>query len=111
MYAIIKTGGKQYRVEVGENIEVEYLEGSEGDVITFEEGLLIKDNNKMTLGNPKIDNAQVVGKIVTHKKQKKLTIFKMKRRHNYKLKKGHRQQSTKVEISAISPSKEAKRVA
>ena len=102
MYAVIKTGGKQYKIEKDQTIEVEKLEGKAGDKLTINEVLLINDNGKMTIGNPMISDAKVEAEVVDHHKDKKVTIFKMKRRQGYKKKQGHRQNITKIKIQSIS---------
>lgn len=98
MNAIIKTGGKQYRVEAGKEIFVEKLDGEAGDVVTFDEVIMVGDK----VGTPFVDGAKVEGKIVKQGKGKKITIFKFKAKKDYRNKKGHRQQYTKVEITNIA---------
>ncbi len=98
MNAIIKTGGKQYRVEEGREIFVEKLDGEAGDVVTFDEVIMVGDK----IGTPFVDGAKVEGKIVKQGKGKKITIFKFKAKKDYRNKKGHRQQYTKVEITNIA---------
>lgn len=98
MNAIIKTGGKQYRVEAGREIFVEKLDGEAGDIVTFDEVIMLGDK----IGTPFVEGAKVEGKIVKQGKGKKITIFKFKAKKDYRNKKGHRQQYTKVEITNIA---------
>ena len=98
MKAIIKTGGKQYCVEKGSIIYVEKIDVEEGKKVTFDEVLMLDGN----IGSPNINGAKVVGKIVKHGKQKKITIFKYQNKHkSTRRKQGHRQPYTKVEIMEI----------
>lgn len=97
MYAIIKTGGKQYRVEENEEIYVELLAAEAGDKVVFDEVLMIGDK----IGTPTVAGAKVEGEIVKHGKQKKITIFKFKAKKDYRKKQGHRQNYTKVKITSI----------
>ncbi|WOO89920.1 50S ribosomal protein L21 [Mollicutes bacterium LVI A0078] len=98
MNAIIKTGGKQYRVEEGREIFVEKLAGEAGDTVTFDEVIMVGDK----IGTPFVDGAKVEGEIVKQGKGKKITIFKFKAKKDYRNKKGHRQQYTKVKITNIA---------
>lgn len=103
MYAIIKTGGKQYRVEQGSTITVEKLSLEEGATFETDQVLLVKDDsNNVTVGTPAVEGAKVTGKVVEHFKDKKIVVFKMKRRKGYRLKKGHRQNYTKIQIENIA---------
>lgn len=102
MYAVVKTGGKQYRVEPGKTIEVELLEGSVGDVVTFSEVLLVQQDGKAVVGQPLVKGASVKAKITEQFRAPKVTIFKKLRRHGQQLKKGHRQDLTKVLIESVS---------
>lgn len=102
MQAVVKTGGKQYRVKPGDIISVEKLDGNAGDTVEFGEILMVSDSEgKVEVGSPLIENAKVAGKILKHKKGDKVTIFKFKRRKGYRRKKGHRQIYTSVEITGI----------
>ena len=101
MYAIIETGGKQIRVEVGQQIFVEKLEGEAESEITFDKVLLIGDK-KATIGTPYVKGATVVGKIVKQGKSKKIRVFKYKNKHNYHRTRGHRQPYTCVVIESIN---------
>jgi large subunit ribosomal protein L21 len=100
--AIIGTGGKQYRVHEGDVITVELLDAAEGDKVSFDKVLLIKDGNKVSVGTPNVEGAAVAGKILELEKGEKLIIFKKKRRKGYKKLTGHRQKYHKVEIEKIT---------
>lgn len=101
MYAVIKTGGKQYRVAKDDIIQIERLPGEAGDVITLSEVLLVADGGDVTVGAPFIDGASVAGEIVDQTRGKKVIIFKKRRRQNYRRKKGHRQQLTLFKVTDI----------
>lgn len=101
MLAVIKTGGKQYKVKVGDKIKVEKIEGKEGAKITFDQVLFLGDDKKTTLGAPFIKDAKVEGKILKTAKGKKVTGIKFKPKKRYKVKFGHRQTMTEVEITKI----------
>ncbi len=100
MYAIIATGGKQYKVSEGDVICVEKLKAEEGDTVTFDDVLAISDD-KLTVGNPTIDNASVAGKVLEQGRGKKVIVYKYKRKSGYHKKNGHRQAYTKVQIDKI----------
>lgn len=100
MYAIIKTGGKQYRVEVGGRISVEKLDAEVGAEVTFDEVLLI-GGEETKVGAPTIAGAKVTAKVLEQGKAKKIRIFKYKAKSNYRRRQGHRQPFTKVEVTAI----------
>jgi len=102
MYAVIKTGGKQYKVQEGETLRVEKLEGETGSQIQFNDVLLYSDGESITLGEPVIANAVVSGEIVEQAKDKKILVFKYKRRKGYRKMKGHRQHYTDVKIGSIT---------
>ena len=102
MYAIIKTSGKQYKVEVGSVIEVNRVKADADSTIELEDSvLLVRDGDKLTVGSPVVKGAKVVLKVIEHFRGKKLIAFKMKRRKRYRLTKGHRQELTKVEVKEI----------
>lgn len=103
MYAVIKTGGKQYLVKEGDNLKIEKLPGTAGDDVSFEEVLLIasEDGNEVQLGAPFIAGKSVKAKIVEQGRAKKVTIVKFKPKVRYRRKRGHRQEYTKVQIAAI----------
>lgn len=101
MYAVIKTGGKQYKVEEGQILRFEKLDGETGAEIKFNEVLLYSDGAKITLGAPVIENAVVSANIIEQGKGKKVIVFKYKRRKAYKRMRGHRQLYTAVKINSI----------
>ena len=101
MYAVIATGGKQYRVNEEMEIAVERVSGEVGSEIVFDEVLAVGDGAGIECGTPLLSETKVKGEIVEHFRGKKLTAFKMKRRKGYRRKHGHRQELTKVRISAI----------
>jgi large subunit ribosomal protein L21 len=101
MYAIIESGGKQYRISEGEKIKVEKLSGNAGEEISLGEVLMISDGERILVGDPYLKGASVTGKVVTQGKAKKVTVFKYKRRKDSKKKKGHRQSYTQVIIEKI----------
>jgi len=99
--AIIKTGGKQYIVSPGQKIKVEKLDAEEKSEVVFDEVLLVEKNKKVVVGTPLVEGAKVVGKVISQGKGKKIIVFKYKAKKRYKVKKGHRQTFTEVEISKI----------
>jgi large subunit ribosomal protein L21 len=101
MYAVIKTGGKQYKVAAGNLIAIERLAGSTGDSISFDEVLLVGGDNGTTVGSPLVAGAAVAGEIVDQKRTGKILVFKKRRRQNSKRSRGHRQQQTLVRITEI----------
>ena len=101
MYAVIETGGKQYRVEPGDTVVVETLPGEEGDAVEFDRVLLISDDESVAVGRPIIEGAKVTGQIVEHGLGPKLTVYKFKRRKNQRKRNGHRQQFTAVKIANV----------
>ena len=100
MYAIIKTGGKQYNVEEGKVITIEKLDVSEGDKVTFDEVLLLSGDT-VKIGQPIVEGAKVIAKVLAQGKEKKIRIFKYKAKSNYRRRQGHRQPFTKVRIEKI----------
>lgn len=103
MYAIIKTGGKQYKVREGDVLRVESIDAAEGDKIEFDEVLLVGEGADVKVGSPVVDGAKVEATVKGHGRGKKVTIIKFRRRKNRsRLKKGHRQNYTEVEINKIS---------
>ena len=102
MYAIVRTGGKQYQVASGDQLRVEKLEGSVGDTVELTDVLMIVDGENVQVGAPVVENAKVVAKIAEQGKAKKVIIFKKKRRKGYRLRKGHRQMYTALKIQEIS---------
>ncbi|MBM4234938.1 MAG: 50S ribosomal protein L21 [Firmicutes bacterium] len=102
MYAIIETGGKQYRAEQGKIIRVEKLPAEKGESVTFDKILMLNDNAVVKIGNPYLEGCNVEGKVVSQGKEKKIIVFKFKRKKNYSRKQGHRQPYTEVLINSIS---------
>jgi len=102
MYAVIKTGGKQHKVTEGELLNVEKIAGNKGDVVVFNEVLMVAGEGNVHVGTPLVEGAQVIGEIVAQKKGPKINVFKMKRRKGYHKKTGHRQQLTSMKIKQIS---------
>jgi large subunit ribosomal protein L21 len=102
MYAVIKTGGKQYRVSAGEKLKVESIPAEVGAEITLDQVLLVADGDTVTMGTPIVQGAAVTAKVLAHGRGEKLKIFKMKRRKHYRKTLGHRQNYTEIEISGIS---------
>lgn len=100
MYAIIKTGGKQYVVEEGKVISVEKLDVEEGAEVTFDEVLLVSGDD-VKIGAPNVAGAKVTGKVLEQGKERKIRIFKYKAKSNYRRRQGHRQPFTKVKIEKI----------
>ena len=101
MYAIIKTGGKEYSLEVGSRIEVEKLEGKTGDEFTFDKILMVADGDDIKVGRPYVEGAKVIAEIVNQKKAPKIIVFKRKRKKGYKKKQGHRQMLTELKVKEI----------
>ncbi len=101
MYAVIKTGGKQYRVGEGDLLRVEKIKGEIGEVVEFEEILMIVNGERVEIGRPVLNDSKVVGEIVEQGKGKKVIVFKSKRRKGYSKKQGHRQQYTLLKIKEI----------
>ncbi len=102
MYAVIKTGGKQYKVAEGSILRVEKLEADPGGEVTFDQVLMFGDGNgNVKVGTPVVEGARVVAEVIEQGKGKKITVYKYKRRKNYHRKKGHRQPYTKIKIKKI----------
>jgi large subunit ribosomal protein L21 len=101
MYAIIETGGKQYKVQAGDVLFIEKLNANEGDSITFDRVLAVSSEGGLTTGSPLLAGASVTGKVEKHVKGEKIIVFKYKAKKNYKRKQGHRQPYTKVTIENI----------
>ena len=102
MYAIIRTGDKQFRAEPGAKLRVPTIDAEVGDLVTFDQVLLASTDDGVLVGAPVVDGASVTAEVVGHVKGPKITIFKWKRRKNYRRKKGHRQKYTEVRVSAIN---------
>ena len=101
MIAVIKTGGKQYKVTTGDKLLIEKLEVAEGEDIVFSEVLLVEKSNKVEIGNPFVKGAEVHAKVLKQGKGEKITIYKYKPKKRYQAKMGHRQPFTEVEITKI----------
>ncbi|MCK9218142.1 MAG: 50S ribosomal protein L21 [Firmicutes bacterium] len=102
MYAIIKTGGKQYRVSEGDTIRVEKLLQEEGDIVSFDEVLMVEDAGDIKVGSPNLEGVTVDGTVLKQGKAKKIIVFKFKPKKNYRRKQGHRQPFTQVRIDKIN---------
>jgi len=102
MYAIVRTGGKQYQVACGDQLRVEKLDGNVGDVVNLDEVLMVVDGDNVKIGQPVLESAKVVAKIAEQGRAKKILVFKKKRRKGYQVKRGHRQSFTGLKIEEIS---------
>lgn len=102
MYAIIETGGKQYKVQEGDVVFVEKLVAEEGSAVTFDKVLAVSDDGSLNCGNPLVKDATVSAKVLNHGKEKKVIVFKYKPKKGYRKKQGHRQPYTKVQIEKIN---------
>ena len=102
MYAVIKTGGKQYRVIQGETLKIETVAGDVGSAIVLDKVLMVGDGDKLSVGKPLLDGATVNATIVSNGRHDKVTIFKMRRRKHYQKHQGHRQNYTEIRIDGIS---------
>ena len=111
MYAILETGGKQYRVAEGDVIVVEKLPGEAGDAISFDKVLLISDGADVKVGTPYIEGAKIAGEIIETGKGKKVIVYKYKSKKDYRKKQGHRQPYTSVEITSLTGEAKARKSA
>ncbi len=102
MYAVIKTGGKQYKVASGDKLKIEKLSGEAGDEVTFDEVLMVKNEDSVSVGRPLVENASVSAKILRQDKHSKIIVFHKKRRKTFSKKTGHRQPFTEIEITGIN---------
>ena len=102
MYAVIKTGGKQYRVTEGETLKVEKLELATGEAINFDEVLMVANGEVVKIGAPVVEGAKVNAEVVAHGRAKKVTIVKFRRRKHHRKQMGHRQWFTEIKITGIS---------
>ena len=102
MYAIVKTGGKQYKVAQGDVLFVEKLEANEGDVVTLDQVLAVAGENGLTVGAPVVEGATVTAKVVAQGKAKKVIVYKYKAKKDFRRKQGHRQPYTKLVIESIN---------
>ncbi|MBQ2938355.1 MAG: 50S ribosomal protein L21 [Clostridia bacterium] len=101
MYAVIESCGKQYKVTEGDVVFFDKLDVEEGKKVNFDKVVLVSEEGKVQVGNPYVKGVKVEGKVVAHGKGKKIIVFKMKAKKNYRRKQGHRQPYTKVEITTI----------
>ena len=111
MYAVIRTGGKQYKVAQGDWVDIEKLDIEAGGNVTFDEVLLVGDENTTTVGTPLVAGATVTGTVESQHRGEKVLVFKYRRRQNYRNLNGHRQSITRVNITGISLSGGAKKAA
>ena len=101
MYAIVKTGGKQYRVSAGAKLQVEKLNAEIGAEVVLDQVLMVVDGENVAMGKPLVAGATVRAKVLSHNRGEKLKIFKMRRRKHFRKTLGHRQDYTQIEISAV----------
>lgn len=101
MYAVVETGGKQYRVAAGDKLTIERLEAEPGQPVTLDRVLLLARDGQYTVGQPTVAGASVVADVVQHQRGDKVVIWKMKRRKGYHKKQGHRQEQTVIEVKEI----------
>ena len=102
MYAVIKTGGKQYRVQSGEKLKIELIPAEVGAQVNLDQVLMVADGDAITFGGPLVDGAKVVATVLAHGRHDKVKIFKMRRRKHYQKHQGHRQGFTEVQIDTIT---------
>jgi large subunit ribosomal protein L21 len=102
MYAVIKTGGKQYRIQVGEKLKVEQLQVENGSELVIDQVLMVADGDKVSVGTPLVSGAKVSATVLGQGRHDKIRIFKMRRRKHYQKHQGHRQNYTEIQITAIS---------
>ena len=102
MYAIIKTGGKQYRVSAGEKLKIERISTEVGKELSLDQVLLVGSGENITLGTPLIKGAKVKATVISHSRGEKVQIFKLRRRKHYQKHQGHRQNYTEIRVDAIS---------
>jgi large subunit ribosomal protein L21 len=102
MYAVIKTGGKQYRIQVGEKLKVEQLKAENGSELVIDQVLMVADGDKVSVGTPLVSGAKVSATVLGQGRHDKIRIFKMRRRKHYQKHQGHRQNYTEIQITGIS---------
>jgi large subunit ribosomal protein L21 len=102
MYAVMKTGGKQYRVTAGDIVEVEKLDGEVGDSITLDEVLLITDGEQVTVGQPKVENASITARITGQYRGEKIQVFRYRPKKRIRVRQGHRQYLTRLQVESIN---------
>jgi large subunit ribosomal protein L21 len=101
MYAVVETGGKQYRVAAGDKLTIERLKAEAGQPVTLDRVLLLSLDGKLTVGQPTVSGASVLADVLEHKRGEKVIVWKMKRRKGYHKKQGHRQEQTVIQIKEI----------
>ena len=104
MIAIVETGGKQYKVEEGKYVDIELLDAEEGDPVELDKIVMIVDGKKSKVGQPYIEGVTIKGKVLKNDKDKKIIVYKMRRKKGYRRKKGHRQQFTRLMVENINVS-------
>ena len=102
MYAVVKTGGKQYRVSAGEKLKIERLPANVGDEIVLDQVLMVADGQAVRMGAPLLGGAKVMARVLAHGRGEKVRIFKLQRRKHYRRTQGHRQNYTEIEILGIA---------
>jgi len=102
MYAVFRTGGKQYRASAGDTLKIEKLAAAEGDAVEFEEVLMVGEGGSVQVGTPLVSGGKVEARVLAQAKDRKIEVVKFRRRQNYRRTKGHRQPYTLVEITGIS---------
>ena len=102
MYAVIRTGGKQYRVAAGDVVEVEKLEGAVGDSITLDDVLLVSNGDAVQVGTPRVDGASVTAKITGQYRGNKIMVFKYRPKKRIRVRRGHRQYITRLQIQSVN---------
>ena len=101
MYAVLRSGNKQYKVSEGSIFKIEKIDGKPGDKISFKDILLINNGNNLVMGSPVVQDAVVQAEIIEQFKNEKVIVFKKRRRHNYRRKRGHRQELTSLKVTSI----------
>ena len=102
MYAVVRTGGKQYRLGVGDSVKVEKLSGEVGNIVELSQILMVSDGGEVKVGTPLVPGASVKAEILGHGRNKKIRVFKMKRRKKYRRTQGHRQAFTQLKVTEIN---------
>ena len=102
MYAVFRTGGKQYRASAGDTLKIEKLAAAEGDAVEFDEVLMVGEGDSVQVGTPLVSGGKVEAKVLAQDKDRKIEVVKFRRRQNYRRSKGHRQPYTLIEITGIS---------
>ena len=101
MYAVFRTGGKQFRAEPGSTLKVPFMEAEAGEKVTFDDVLLTSKEDAVSVGTPQVEGAKVTAEVLGHGKGDKIIVFKRKRRKNYRRKQGHRQQYTEIRVDEV----------